>query len=183
MLGLMLVMGALARDARNMAYIGLLAAGLAIDTRWLIAGARHGDSVLEALNYEQASAALMRAGTRRLVFFWDNPDSRVMHPEQLSEYGGFFFRRAGAPVEVIPIRVGVGEDPNAVLMSAARPAGASILWVFDKDVQGATANAHPPRIANVDPRWRCSDFAGGRVGVIACSLQPISSGSGPPSRH
>lgn len=173
MLGLVLAMGALARDARGTAYLGLLAAGLAIDGRWLAEGARHGDSVYEALNYERASQSLMRAGVRRLVFTWDSPNARAMHPEQLAKYGGFFFRRAGKPVEVIPVRVGAGQDPNALLLAAARPAGAAILWVFDKDVGGTAANSYPPRIQAMDPRWRCTDFAGGKVGVIACiPVQP-----------
>jgi hypothetical protein len=168
MLGLVLLMRAVGRDARHTAYLGLMAFGLVAGAKWMAAGALHGDSVLESLNYEQASRILMDSGTRRLVFAWDNSAARAMHREQLAAYGGFFFRRAGAPVEVIPVTFGPHDDPNIILPTVATATGASILWIYDTDDVGTAAIVHPPRLSALEPGWRCQNLGAGAVGVVVC---------------
>ena len=119
-------------------------------------------------SFERASQSLMRAGTDRLVFLWDNPNSKVVDPQQLSAVGGFFFKRAGTPVDVTPIKLQNGEDPNIRLAEEATPRGASILWLYDVYVHGTAARAHPLAIAARDPSWLCRNFGDRRFGVIAC---------------
>jgi hypothetical protein len=168
MLGLVLMMRALGRGAKHTAYLGLLTAGLAIGALWLGSGAHHGDSVYEPLNYEGASQSLIDAGTRRLVFTYDNPVGSILYPEQMAAFGGFFFRRAGAAVDVIPVELGAHDDPSVRLLKAAEPSGASILWIYDTTIPGTAAATYPPHISDLDPRWQCRDFGGGSVGIVAC---------------
>jgi hypothetical protein len=123
---------------------------------------RTGD--LKAYNFEAASTALMAAGVHRMVFLFDNPLSQVWDRGQLAAIGGFFFRRAGVPVEVEATVVPPGEDPNARLLAQAKRPGA-ILWIYDLEVPGTAAQTSPPRIG---APWTCRDFGRGKVGVIAC---------------
>jgi len=117
-------------------------------------------------NFETASEALMARRPPRLVFLWDGP----MRPDAsaLIGAGGFFFRRAGVPVTVIPVSLAANEDPNQVLLAHARQPGTAILWIYDLGVQGTAAARYPPRISLIDPRRRCRDFGRGDFGAIAC---------------
>jgi hypothetical protein len=168
MLGVVLLLSALARDARQMAMIGLAIAAITTNGRWLAAGAHHDDSVQEAFNYEIASENLMHQGARRVVFAWDNPNVWLMHEDQLAQYGGFFFRRARAGVTVIPVRVSKANDPNRVILAAARANRAAILWVFSNGVLNTAATAFPPRISVIDPSWQCRQFGQADVGALVC---------------
>ena len=127
------------------------------------------------LNFEAASNALMTQAPRRLAFMWDNPTQ----PEAsaLRGVGGFFFDRAGHPVDVDPVRARSDQDPNAALLQQASGPGTAILWIYDLNVEGTAALRFPPRIAAIDPRWRCRNFGKGPLGVIGCSR--VNSGAAP----
>jgi hypothetical protein len=168
MLGIVLLLVALARSAKQTALIGLTVAAIMTNGRWLAAGAHHDDSVQEALNYETASESLIHQGARRVVFAWDNPNVQSMHDVQLAQYGGFFFQRARSPVTIVPVHVSKAADPNQVILAAARANRAAILWVFSYGVWGTAAAAFPPRISNIDPHWRCRQFGQADVGAVAC---------------
>jgi hypothetical protein len=114
---------------------------------------------------------------RKVVFAWDSPPARVDHPETLAAFGGFFFRRADYPVEVVPVQLFPGQDPNRALLQAAEPGGAAILWVYDTKVDGTLATSFPPRIDRLDPRWRCDQTGGDGVGVVTC-IPPMARPAG-----
>jgi hypothetical protein len=124
-------------------------------------------------NFEAASAFLAKGRPARLAFFWDHPAGRVMRPEQLDALGGFFFRRAGLPINVIPIWVPVGQDANPRLLAAASRPDSDILWIYDVRVRGTSADVYPPRIADIDPRWTCRDFGRNGFGIIACQRETV----------
>jgi hypothetical protein len=110
----------------------------------------------------------MRGHPRRLVFLWDHPAGQILARDQLDMVGGFFFARAGAPIEVRSVVVGAGEDPNARLLAQASEPNSAILWAYDVGVRGTAAIRHRPRIEALDPSFRCRDYARGSVGVVAC---------------
>lgn len=119
-------------------------------------------------SFERASKVLMDHGTRRLVFFWDNPNSQVLDPSMAIVVGGFFFVRAGVPVDVTPIRLKPGEDPNDRLIREAKAHDAAILWVFDRAVGGTAARSFPYDIAGREPSLACDVFGNARFGIVAC---------------
>ena len=162
------ILRTMARQAVDLVLGSLLMSATALCVVWLLLGAHHGDSVVEPLNYEKASEQLMKAGVQHVVFTWDNPNARAMHLEQIKAFGGFFFYRAGAPIDVIPIQVGAAEDPNQILLHAARSSNAAILWVYDTWVKGTTAKLHPPNISNLDPRWHCTNTGRKNFGIVRC---------------
>jgi uncharacterized membrane protein len=136
---------------------------------WSVAERRVGES---PYNLEIASKALMASNVRNLVFLWDHPGTPIQDPRMLAGIGGFFFRRAGLPVAVTPMILGRQDDPNPRLVDAASRPDSGILWIYDLEVQGTVARAHPPRIASHYPGWRCRDFGRDRIGVIACDKPP-----------
>jgi hypothetical protein len=130
-------------------------------------------------SFEEASQALMAAGAKRIVFLWDNPMTRIYDPSQLAAVGGFFFQRAGQAVAVEPVQLRSDDDPNPRLLSAAREPGSAILWLYDVNVRATAARSYPPRIEQLDPAWRCTDFGRGPFGVLACYRTAASSEGGP----
>jgi hypothetical protein len=111
-----------------------------------------------AYSIETASSDLMAAGSGHLAFFFDHPTTRKADAEPLARLGGFFFRRAGVPVEVSPLIPKAGQDPNAALLALADRPRSAILWMYDLSVPLTQAIAHPPRIAQT-PGWTCRTMA------------------------
>jgi hypothetical protein len=108
-----------------------------------------------ACNIEVAAKALIATNVKNPVFFRDHPGTPIPNPDMLDAIGRFFFRRAGRSVKVTPIVPGRHDDPNPRLVEAARHPNSGILWIYDLDVQGTSGQANPPRIASLDPSWRC----------------------------
>jgi Dolichyl-phosphate-mannose-protein mannosyltransferase len=124
-------------------------------------------------NFETASQALMDAGTRKLVFLWDNASNSAENPSQLQILGGFFFRRAGVELPVVPVKLAHDEDPNLRLLAAADAPHTGILWLFDPRLHDTAARDHPPRITEIDPAWHCHDFGTPPITVLACLKDAI----------
>ena len=137
----------------------------------VVEAARSDSAGRRAYQIETASADLARAGVRRLAFLWDNPTDGVLAPAERSALADAFFVRAGRPVQVIGVRTGVDEDPNARL--AAAPADA-VLWLYDLRVPRTAARRFPPRLEAIDPRLSCRRYAGGALGVVACVRSPLA---------
>lgn len=127
-----------------------------------------GASSLRLLNFESASDYLMREGADTVAFTWDNPSTQGLSPGMMAELGSFFFRRAGSPIRTAGIVLQPGQDPNRVLLAAARTERAGILWIYDHGVAGTAASTYPPAIAEADPNWSCSDTRQLRIGALAC---------------
>jgi hypothetical protein len=119
-------------------------------------------------SFESAAQSLLEARTDRLVFLWDNPNSQAMDPQLLAGLGGFFFQRAGAPVDVMPVKLKAGEDPNARLIQEAEARHAAILWIYDMTVNGTAARAHPENIEMREKSWACRNFGSIEIGIVAC---------------
>ena len=140
-------------------------AALAVAAPWADREMRHG---FRFYNWEVASRDLMRASPRHLAFLWDHPASPILATDQLDMVGGFFFARAGKPVQVTSVVVRADEDPNPRLLAAAAAPDSAILWAYDIGVRGTAAIRHRPRIEALDPSFHCRDYARGSVGVVAC---------------
>jgi hypothetical protein len=138
----------------------------AADGSWVV---KNSGRDVKLYNYEAASRSLLTAGAERVVFFFDNPLAAVYDPSQLKAAGGFFFHRSGGNVAIEPIYLRAGEDPNLRLVTAAAGPGSVILWIYDLNVRATAARSYPPRIEQIDPAWRCRDFAQQPFGVIACA--------------
>ena len=123
--------------------------------------------------FQRASDALMAAGTRRLVIFWDNPNSAVEAPSQLAIVGGFFFARRGLEVHVEGLVNPRGADPNPRLLASAMGPDAGILWLYDTRIHDTAAAVFPPTIART-PGWACRDFGVAPVGVLACARRNLA---------
>jgi uncharacterized membrane protein len=171
-LSLLILLRVLARGHANALRLGLLTVMLVLVGDWIAHGANHPDTVVEALNYEDGSRQIMNSPAKTVVFTWDNPNASAMHPEQLAEFGGFFFKRARAPIAVTPLQLRQDQDPNAQLVNAARPSNAAIIWVFDTGVAGTAAETHPPRIEQLAPSWMCNMTGSKTMGVVTCLPRP-----------
>lgn len=124
---------------------------------------------LPTLAFEGAAQTLAENKIKRLVFFWDNPLAQTVVSQQFEQVGGFFFMRAGHPIPVDVPTWTKGVDPNPLLLSHLRLQDTAMIWIYDLDRPGTLAIRHPPRLAALDPSLTCHDFAGGRLGVLACS--------------
>lgn len=168
LLGALLILMGLARTERRKALPLLMFLAVEFAGVWLLKGAPRSDSGFEFLNIEQAANSLMRSGVRDVAFTWDNPMTHGAPADIGGAPADFFFKRAQAPVAVTYVDVGGGEDPNRVLLRAAAPKGAAVLWLYDKGVAGTAAIRYPPRIAALDPHYACRQFGLERVGAVAC---------------
>ena len=119
-------------------------------------------------NFQVASDWLIEAKVKHAVFFWDNPNNLVENPAQLAIVGGFFFKRRGVDVDVLPFKNVRHEDPNPALVALADTPSSAILWVYDAHVHDTAARTFPPRLALLDATLRCQDFARPPFGVVAC---------------
>lgn len=165
---LVLMFRILGRGAKAPVLAAPLAGAIAIGVTWFAGGAWHPDSVIEPLSYQSSSEYLMQRKVRSVVFTWDNPNARAMHPEQIRSFGEFFFRRAGADVTVIPAKIAAGQDPNQVLHAAAAPEKSAIIWVYDRWVIGTAARTHRPAIEKLDPSYGCVTEFAGKIGIVTC---------------
>lgn len=135
-------------------------------------------------SWQFASADLRRQGATRLIFMFDNPTSALADYDPtnlLDRVGGFFFHREGVamPVRSVILAGVAGDpDPNAVLLAAADRPGDAIIWAYDEAVRGTLAVRHPPRIPQIDPRWRCRDYGGDKVTIYTC-IRPDGAGTRP----
>ncbi len=114
--------------------------------------------------YERQSEWLMAARPDQLVFAWDHPANRILEPDSLARIGGYFFRRAGQPVETTAVILKPSDDPYARLPQAARGERPAIIWIYNT-ARNTAARRHPPHAL---PGWRCTATEGGPTGVIAC---------------
>ncbi|QXX73978.1 hypothetical protein MHY1_00779 [Methylovirgula sp. HY1] len=166
--GILLGLALVARNAKpvwKLAPLAMLLVFLSPTAGWLVKQiGRRGNPY----SFETASQFLIQQGTRHLVFLWDNPSSQVVDPQQLAAVGGFFFKRAGVPVDVTPIKLHAGEDPNSQLLKAAKAKTSAILWLYDIRVHKTAARAYPVAIEARDPAWLCQNFGNQRIGIIAC---------------
>ncbi len=124
-------------------------------------------------SFEAASAWLRVARPSTLAFFWDHPNTTIEAPDQLALVGGFFFRRAGQPVSVVPLKPSPSVDVSKLSAAAAGPDGA-VLWLYDTRVHDTRARAAPPRIVEVDPGFVCRDFGSAPIGILACRRKSSS---------
>lgn len=123
---------------------------------------------LPTLAFEGAAQTLGENKIKRLVFFWDNPLAQTAISQQFDQVGGFFFARAGHPIPVDVPTWTKDADPNPLLLADVRSQETAIIWIYDLDRAGTLAIRHPPRLSALDPSLTCHDFAGGKLGVIAC---------------
>ena len=164
LLGVVLLIGAIAgRRAALALGVLVMALGAAV-TRQLAAGER---MVPRSYNYERASQILEKAHPKHLVFLWDHPVDPIEHPEQLAAAGDAFFRRDGVKLTVDPVILKPGEDPNRRLLAGAAPPHSVILWVYDVAVHDTAAADFPPKITTLDPAFTCR-YGGDRFGIVAC---------------
>ncbi len=125
--------------------------------------------VRQAYSFEAASAAMQRAGVKRLVFLWDHPSSLIQDPDQMQAVGGFFLRRSGTPVEVVNVANSWRDDPQPRLLKAAgSEQGTAILWLYDSRLAKTAALAHSPQIEKLDPSWRCSNYSDSPFVSLVC---------------
>ena len=127
----------------------------------------------QPISFEHASKALMNAGVTRVEFLWDGhgairAGSGGRDHDAFAQIGGFFFHRAGRPILTDNVSLFPGEDPNRVLLERASKNDAAILWLYNTDVGSTAALKFPPRLAQIDPRWRCRDFGTGATHSLAC---------------
>lgn len=117
--------------------------------------------------FEKASEVVAAHGARNVVFAWDHEATRIMPQATLQRVGEVFFQRAGEPVRVTPLVARPGDDLSAAALAAAKGERPGIIWIYNRTGRTAAA-AHPPRIAELDPRWRCERIGDDQVGSLAC---------------
>jgi len=153
------------------AITGVLAISLVADVTAIKSGNAFGDAAATPLNIEDASQYLMKHGAKDVVYTWDNPTGRIMPPDLTAAVGGFFFKRANDPVNIIPMETAVNVDPNTALLAVAAPSGAAIIWLFDMSVTGTAATRYPPDIEKITPFYVCQKFGLARIGSVACYVK------------
>lgn len=167
--GLTLLMVAGARaltPVLSSAVVALVLMTAGLSTAWTLNVAGH---LRRPFTFEGASRDLLAVHPSRLVFIWDHPAQKVEASRQYDALGGFLFRRAGSTVPVTSVMVRNDEDPNLLLLAAAREPRAVILWLYDLGVHDTAAIRHPPRLETLDPSFRCRNYGKGSVGVLACA--------------
>jgi hypothetical protein len=128
----------------------------------------------QPISFQPAAEALMRSHVSRVEFLWDDRDDSGGDHEAFSKVGGFFFHRAGRPIETDAVFRKLGGDPNLQLLGRANANGAAILWLYNTNVGTTAALRFPPRIAQIDPRWRCHDFGADPAHVLACTKETMN---------
>ena len=148
------------------AVVALMLIAAAVSGFWTVKVTGH---LRHPFTFEAASGDLMALHPSRLVFIWDHPAQKVEAVRQYDALGGFLFRRAGSTVAVTSVMARSGEDPNLLLLAAAREPQAVILWLYDRGVHDTAAIRHPPRLETLDPSFGCRNYGRGGIGVLACA--------------
>ncbi len=137
-----------------------------------------------AYEFQTASEWLIAHDARRVAVVWDNPTARALAPEESRALWGFFFDRARRPVEVVDLGYDPRTPPDARLLARTTRPGDALLWLYDVRVPGtAERRFRPglPRADAADPGLDCRRFAGGPLGVWACSrTRAAAAGSSSP---
>ncbi|TXN06656.1 hypothetical protein FV222_04880 [Methylobacterium sp. WL103] len=123
-------------------------------------------------SFEAASIEIRKAGVKRLVFLWDHPSSVIQDDSQMRSVGGFFLDRAGQQIQVVNVSNAWREDPQPRLLLAAQSdPDTAILWVYDRLLSQTAALKYPPNIEEIDPSWRCRNYAKAPYAALVC-LRP-----------
>ncbi|MEG3176720.1 glycosyltransferase family 39 protein [Sphingomonas sp. RB3P16] len=130
--------------------------------------------------YERSSSYLAAARPETLVFAWDHPATKIMARESLDRIGGYFLRRDGVPVTVVPVTLRLGEDPSPRLLAAATGARPAILWLYDSR-HGSVAGRDSFAVER-QPGWQCRHWRQRWVGVVACAPARLFNGPDAPRR-
>lgn len=117
--------------------------------------------------YEKGSSYLSAARPNTLVFAWDHPAEKIMARESLDRIGGYFLRRDGVPVSVVPVTLRLDEDPSPRLLAAATGARPAILWLYDSR-HGSVAGRDGFAVQE-QPGWQCQHWRRRWIGVVACA--------------
>jgi hypothetical protein len=121
-------------------------------------------------SFEKAAHVLMAKGVRRVEVFWDNPVNLGGDPGALTDFGAFFFRRAGDRATILAPSAWTDDmDPSAVLSRRASAPGDGFIWIYDRAVAGTRALARPPHL---DPALDCGDYGAVTFSVLACIRPP-----------
>jgi hypothetical protein len=118
-----------------------------------------------AANLEEPSRWIMERPVGRLVFFWDSVIGGYGDAGGIKDLAGFLFRRAGHPVAVQVVRVGLDADPNAAVLAAATGPGTAILWRTTDVMLDPRFASRRADIARRDPRFECRSFG---PAITAC---------------
>lgn len=171
--------------ARTRALLGLLPgivllawAGPAVENMIWFKSA-DAQQLLNPLEFERGSAWLMQRGSRRVIFIWDNPTSALSGPVRQAEIGGFFFRRAGYPVELQAIYLPHDDQPPGKLAALSAANDADLLWIGGE--------RHPAGLLEM-PQFECREFGIVSSRSMACrrTREPragSSAGPGGPVRR
>ncbi len=111
------------------------------------------------ISFEAAADSVIAAGAKHLVFFWDNRARLAAEPDLLARGASFSFERKGYDIDVSMLKLAEGEDPNTRFIASADKDRTALLWIYETASLGYVAKQYPPRIAELDPSWRCHDSA------------------------
>jgi hypothetical protein len=117
--------------------------------------------------YEKGAAFLMAARPDQLIFAWDHPATKILDEKSLRELGGFFFARAGLPIETVPVIVAENQNANPLLLGAATGKRPAIIWLYNK-ARASSARRYAPMLER-QPGWRCRHDRLGPIGAISCA--------------
>ncbi len=117
------------------------------------------------LAWQSAAEDFAGKGVGRMVFYWDHPTVSNGDPDLLGRAGGFFFRRRGLPVDVIPLILGGDRpdtDPNLAIRDALasappRPGKDSFIWMYWPDT-GNVTDRYPARVDEWRQRFDCRNY-------------------------
>lgn len=119
------------------------------------------------LNLSRPSEWLVAHHATRLGFLWDSPTGRVSEASRLAQVVGFGPRRTGGPVQVTILPQPDGVAPSAIVARAiASRRIDSLLWLADAVVPGTRAMPDSAMMRRYG--WRCADFGGRTIVMLAC---------------
>lgn len=164
MLGIVLIVGRLHGSARAYTALVLVFFAGSVPTGEI----RAQQTFRGSYGFQRVSEELMKtARPNQVVFAWDHPAAKILDQNSMRQLGGFFFGRAGADVETVPIIFQPGEDPNIRLTAEANADRSSIIWLYNVARQ-SSARDFPPRISEMDG-WSCTHSTSGPTGIVACA--------------